>query len=389
MPVYYWFPILGCLGIGFMFMNIPPVATQFMQLFHVGYSGLSFLLSALFWTHALGQIPAGLIIDRLGILRSLVISTVLCTVCSLAPFLAPHNLALAIVMRLVVGMASAMLFLGVVSVVKVLAPPQFLARAQGMQGAAFSLGTMVPYLVLPFFEAQGWVVSYIMVALMPALLLLALLWTPRAPLRQKTAPGNNVSIWLSLKSVARSKQLWFLGCCHGFSFGTITALGSWLPTVLADRDQNNGPEHWALATGVVLLAGTFARIGGGEMGGRSDLHKLLTRLVLGISLLYTAMALMPGPLTTLAAGVCLAVFCGGTYAAVFVLTIRTTGPGLVATGVGFMATVACLINVLLTLLMGNMREYAGSFGPALLVTALCTAALYLWGRRLCRDGSFN
>ena len=26
---------------------------------------------------------------------------------------------------------------------------------------------------------------------------------------------------------------------------------------------------------------------------------------------------------------------------------------------------------------------------ALLVTALCTAALYLWGRRLCRDGSFN
>ena len=372
-----------------MFMNIPPVATQFMQLFHVGYSGLSFLLSALFWTHALGQIPAGLIIDRLGILRSLVISTVLCTVCSLAPFLAPHNLALAIVMRLVVGMASAMLFLGVVSVVKVLAPPQFLARAQGMQGAAFSLGTMVPYLVLPFFEAQGWVVSYIMVALMPALLLLALLWTPRAPLRQKTAPGNNVSIWLSLKSVARSKQLWFLGCCHGFSFGTITALGSWLPTVLADRDQNNGPEHWALATGVVLLGGTFARIGGGEMGGRSDLHKLLTRLVLGISLLYTAMALMPGPLTTLAAGVCLAVFCGGTYAAVFVLTIRTTGPGLVATGVGFMATVACLINVLLTLLMGNVREYAGSFGPALLVTALCTAALYLWGRRLCGDGSFN
>lgn len=377
------------MGIGFMFMNIPPVATQFMQLFHVGYSGLSFFLSALFWTHALAQIPAGLLIDRLGILRSLAISTILCTVCSLAPFLAPQNLALAIIMRLVVGMASSMLFLGVVTVVKVLAPPQFLARAQGIQGAAFSLGTMVPYLVLPFFGAQGWVASYIMVALMPALLLLSLLWTPRASLRQTTVPGTDDSIWLSLKSVAKSKQLWFLGCCHGFSFGTITALGSWLPTVLADRDQNNGPEHWALATGAVLLAGTFARIGGGELGGRSDLHKLLTRLVLGISLLYTAMAVMPGPLTTLAAGVCLAVFCGCTYAAVFVLTIRTTGPGLVATGVGFMATVACLINVLLTLLMGNMREYAGSFVPAMLVTALCTAALYLWGRRLCRDESFR
>ena len=97
MPVYYWFPVLGCLGIGIMFMNIPPVATQFMQLFGVGYSGLSFFLSSLFWTHALAQIPAGLIIDRLGILRSLVISAILCTACSLAPFLAPQGLGLAIV----------------------------------------------------------------------------------------------------------------------------------------------------------------------------------------------------------------------------------------------------------------------------------------------------
>lgn len=373
------------MGIGFMFMNIPPVATQFMQLFNVGYGGLSFFLSALFWTHALAQIPAGLLIDRLGILRSLALSTILCTICSLVPFLAPQNLGLAIVMRLVVGMASAMLFLGVVSVVKVLAPPQFLARAQGMQGAAFSLGTMIPYLVLPLFDTQGWVLSYIMVALMPALLLLSLLWVPRASLRQKNVTVANNSVWLSLRTVARSKQLWFLGCCHGFSFGTITALGSWLPSVLADCGQDSKPENWALATGAVLLAGTFARIGGGELGGRSDLHKLLTRLVLGISLLYAAMALMPGPLTTLAVGICLAVCCGGTYAPVFVLTIRATGQGLVATGVGFMATVACLINVLLTLLMGNVREYAGSFGPALLVTALCTAALYVWGRTLSRS----
>ena len=84
-----------------MFMNIPPVATQFMQLFHVGYSGLSFLLSALFWTHALAQIPAGLIIDRLGILRSLVIATILCTVCSLAAFLAPLYIGIAFFMVIV------------------------------------------------------------------------------------------------------------------------------------------------------------------------------------------------------------------------------------------------------------------------------------------------
>ena len=384
MPVYYWFPVLGCLGIGIMFMNIPPVATQFMQLFGVGYGGLSFFLSSLFWTHALAQIPAGLLIDRLGILRSLVISAILCTAGSLAPFLAPHGLGLAIFMRLAVGMASAMLFLAIVSVVKILAPPQFLARAQGLQGAAFSFGTMLPYLALPIFGTLGWAASYIMVALMPALLLLSLLWVPRTPLQQKTVDAN-YSVWLSLKTVVKSKRLWFLGCCHGFSFGTITALGSWLPSVLADNSPGSHPENWGIATGAVLLAGTLARAGGGELGSRSGLHELLTKLVLGISLLYTAMAFLPGPFPTLAVGVCLAVCCGCTYATIFVLTIRTAGPGLVATGVGFMSTIANMVNVLLTLLMGNVREYAGSFNPALLVTALCAAGLYLWGRMLSRS----
>ena len=384
MPVYYWFPVLGCLGIGIMFMNIPPVATQFMQLFGVGYGGLSFFLSSLFWTHALAQIPAGLIIDRLGILRSLVISAILCTACSLAPFLAPQGLGLAIVMRLTVGMASAMLFLAIVSVVKILAPPRFLARAQGLQGAAFSFGTMLPYLALPFFGPMGWAASYVMVALMPALLLFSLLWVPHGPLQQRTVDANH-SVWLSLKTVIKSKRLWFLGCCHGFSFGTITALGSWLPSVLADNSPGSHPENWGIATGAVLLAGTLARAGGGELGSRSGLHELLTKLVLGISLLYTAMAFLPGPLPTLAAGLCLAVCCGCAYATIFVLTIRTAGPGLVATGVGFMSTIANMVNVLLTLLMGNVREYAGSFTPALLVTALCAAGLYLWGRMLSRS----
>ena len=45
-------------------------------------------------------------------------------------------------MRLVVGLATGLLFLSVVSAVKALCPPAFLNRAQGLQGAAFSLGTM-------------------------------------------------------------------------------------------------------------------------------------------------------------------------------------------------------------------------------------------------------
>ena len=104
---------------------------------------------------------------------------------------------------------AAVLFPGVVSVIRVLAPPQFPARAQGIQGAAFSPGAMAPYLVLPFFGARAWVASFLMVALMPALLRLSLLWRTRViaaqnPPRQQrqhmAVPQNRCQIKTALVS---------------------------------------------------------------------------------------------------------------------------------------------------------------------------------------------
>lgn len=185
-----------------------------------------------------------------------------------------------------------MLFLAVVSVVRVLAPPQFPARARGMQGAAFSPGAMAPYLVLPLFGARAWVASFLIVALMPALLRLSLLWRTRViaaqnPSRQQrqhmAVPQNRCQIKTALVSRLLSRIFfWHHHCSERLA-----------ATVLADCDQNSKPENGTLAAGAVLLAGTFTRAGGGDLGGRSNLHTLLTRLVPGISPLHTAMLSCP------------------------------------------------------------------------------------------------
>lgn len=125
-PVYYWLPALGCLSMGFMLLNVSAVAEQFMRLFDLNYAGLGCFLSALFWAHALVQVPAGLIVERLGTLRALTLSCLLCAAAGFIPLLAPHNLYLAVFMRLVIGLATGLLFLSVVSVVKALCPPAFL-----------------------------------------------------------------------------------------------------------------------------------------------------------------------------------------------------------------------------------------------------------------------
>ncbi|UCF95340.1 MAG: hypothetical protein JSW39_14725 [Desulfobacterales bacterium] len=58
-------------NLGIIFFNIPPALTQLMGLYEVSCTQISLLISALLWSHALMQVPAGMITDRLGLYRSL------------------------------------------------------------------------------------------------------------------------------------------------------------------------------------------------------------------------------------------------------------------------------------------------------------------------------
>ncbi|MDL2210646.1 MFS transporter, partial [Desulfovibrio sp. OttesenSCG-928-O18] len=339
-PLYFWFPVLGSIGLGFFFMNIPPVADQFMTIFGVGYAGLSFFLSAIYWTHSLVQVPAGIFIDRIGAVRSLILCLAICFVCSAAPFLAPDNLWLASLLRLVLGAGTGALFLAMVKVAKILTPPNHIARVQGAQGAAFCCGTMLPYLTLPWAGAYGWVAAYLSGAVFCAVYALTMLRLPRERLRQGPSSATLVQVWAALKIIATSKHIWFLGACHGFAYGSLNTIGNWLPSMLADRKPGTTLEDWAIATSVMLLIGTAARILGGEASRFMPRRVLLCRVVLIIGVFYWAMATATSPLPLLTLAVILAFICGATYASVFTLAIDMAEPAYVATAVGFMNMVA-------------------------------------------------
>lgn len=415
-PVYYWLPALGCLGMGFMFLNVSAVAEQFRLLFDLNYASLGVFLSAPFWAHTLVQVPAGLIVYRLGTLRALVLSCVLCAAACFIPLLAPHSLWLAVFMRLIIGLATGLLFLAIVAAVKVLCPPAYMSRSQGLQGAAFSMGTMVPFVVLPGFGPWGWSAAYVLGGLLSVLLLILLLFTPLAPLRQESAAATRSSfseLLAVVRHVAHNRRLWFIGCCHGFSFGTITALGNWLAVMLADCASANTiasakasakasagaggggtVEAWALPTSTVLLAGTLARVAGGELGNAMPKQRLLALLVAGIGLFYLLLALTfytwaGNTWVLLGFAFALALCCGGTYATVFTLTIEAAGSSQMATAIGFMSMLANCVNVGLIVLMGVVREHTGGFAPALCITGLCAWGLLLWGRSIDWQGSEN
>lgn len=382
-PFYFWFPILVTSGIGFSTMIIPPVADQFMDLFGVGFGGLSFFLSAYYWTHSLIQVPAGILIDRIGPVRSLLLATGTAVLCSLVPFFAPESLVLAISMRLVLGLCSGCLFLVCVKIIKLTAPPRYVSRVQGAQGAAFSLGTMVPYLALPCFGAYGWIAAYALSAFYFVTFFYGAYRLPLRAMRRTKTVQTFRQTWQSVKSIATSREVWFLGCAHGLAFGSLTSVvGNWLPSILVDTRPGTAIEDWALITSVLLLIGTAARVLSGDLARKVPRGRIISVAMLSIGICHWSFAISPGPWIIIAVAFVMAPLCGGTFASLFTLTTDTAPPTAVATAVGFMNMVANLVNVIMVMALGAVRDFTGSFSTGLMVSGSLALAFWFFSRKM-------
>ena len=380
-PIYFWFPVLGCVVGGTFFMSIAPVAEQFMKLFGVGYAGLSIFISMLYWSNAVWQMPGGLIVDRLGVQRSLLICLAVIIATNLIPFIAPASLSLAIAMKLVLGVVTGAFFLVMVKIIKVLTPPVYIARMQGMHGAAFCLGTLIPYLYLPPTGAYGWAASYLSSVLLCLLIGMCMFCLPLDRLRETTAGMTFSQTLQTVKKISTAKIFWMVGCCHGFFFGTINAFGNWLPSILADIKTDSSPEDWAMATGGMLFLGVLGRIFGAEVIGRLPRWKIISHVLLLLGLSYCFLVFCDNPIVYLCVCLVLALLCGLTFASVFTLTIDMAIPAYISTSVGFMNTLANMIGILLILLWGILREYTGGFSHGLCIAAAFTLLIWFWIRK--------
>ena len=375
---YIWFPALISAMGGYLFMSVAPLSTQFMALFGVGYAGMSLFLSGLLWSHSLVQLPAGLILDKLGVYRGFLIAIIIALVSNLLPFLAPENLALATALRFFGGLSSGVLFLAGVKVTAMMAPPEKIAQAQGIQGAAFSLGTMLPFVTLPYLGNEAWRFSYLIPATL-SLVVIALSLLLPASVRKNNAGNSNslANLLNALKFVATSVPIWTLGMFHGLSYGTLNNLGQWLPSILADLHGQSTALGWSLATGAVLLLGTLARAYGSVLLRWYTRSWIINTAVMLIGICYIVLGLIGNVYVGLAVGIALALFGGSTYGSIFSLTGQTVSPVYVATAAGFMNMIANIANVMLTLILGTVREYTGSFSMALCATGIF--ALLVWG----------
>ena len=376
-PAYYWFPVLASVCLGFVFISIPPVAESFMQVFGVSHAGLSVFLSALFLGHSLIQVPAGVIVDRLGVQYSLYLGLLFQLIPTFLPFFWPESLLFGCIMRFIVGVGSGILFLAVVKSIILLAPAGYAERAQGFQGAAFSFGCMLPYLALPVWGEWGWAASYGIGTILCLVLLYSIFRLPQEKLKREEGP--KVAFKLIVKACVATltlRNIIILGCVHGFSFGTINAVASWLPLLLKELALGEQATLWAMSTGAVFFIAGFARILSGELGARHrKIDVILVCLFFSVLLLFAA-SFFTNPHLVLMLGMGIGLVCGLSYSSVFILTSRFVIPGYMATGIGAMNTLANLINLIMVFILGLIRERFESFSYGLLFMGC--AALIVW-----------
>ncbi|MGZ4387803.1 MAG: MFS transporter [Gaiellaceae bacterium] len=237
------------LSAGWNLANVGAIADETAADYGVSLAMVGVFTTALFVMHAAMQIPGGRLADRYGARRVGLAGLAIVVVCSLGA-LATASPALAIAMRTLTGIGSAICFVAGSDYVRTTSGSPF---AQGVFGAAGVGSGGLALAIVPQVEPLiAWRAAYVTAAVVAVLGMLVLLAGPSDPPRVRheahVDAGRLVTDGLLLR----------FGLVHAASFGLSVLLGNWVVTLL----ERAGGLSSGVAGGVgslTLLLGIVSR----------------------------------------------------------------------------------------------------------------------------------
>ena len=367
------FALLAGFNFGIIFLNIPPALTLLMDLYGLSYTGASVLMSALLWTHALMQIPAGMLADRLSIKMSIALGIGLMACGNLVPAMAP-SYSLAIVGRIVTGVGSGISFVSVMKLIVLYSSIDMRGTFQAFFATCFSLGSILAYLAIPELLSLGWQWSYLLPGISCVLLLLVWSFT-----RLAEQPRSTV-VPLPLGRVLRKKTGWILGFYHALSYGSMMTLGNWVPSLLSEVWTNSTATQLAWGGALTMLVGGLGRLAGGFLMLKVPALRIANGSIVVIAILFWGLYAIQIPMLTLVLALAAVWFASLNFGAIFELVSRTVNSASLATAFGFVNFLANLGAVLFTLVFGLAKDLTGTFFGGFLIMALAAAMAYFFGK---------
>ena len=378
MNIEIGFALLTGFNFGMIMMNIPPVLNELMDLYGVSYIEISALMSALLWPHTVMQLPAGMIVDRLGVRRTQFLSYACMCVGSAMPAISPV-LGWGIAGRIVTGLGTGMGWLATLKMLAISAPEGRAGAYQAFFAGFFSLGSILAYLCIPVIARAGWQ----WVFLTPAILcLLQLLFVPFL----KGAPIASVQPLLPLRRIVKMRSAWLLGIYHAVSYGSMLSLGNWVPSLLAEVSLHRSATQLAWGGALIMLVSGLGRISGGFIIFRVSPYAVAHGSILALCMLFAGLALIPEPTTVLILALLGAWFGSVIFGALFQLASRSAPADSLGAMLGFINFLANFGAAAFTLLFGWSKDTLGSFTWGFAFLAPLAAAALVAGWRILGRG---
>jgi MFS family permease len=353
---------------GFTMLAMPPAVSALMSLYGVSYTGISILLSALFWSHAAVQIPGGMITDRMGLRKTLLLAQICFLFGTIVP-LFHVSLPLAVAGRVLSGIGSGLTFVAGLKFISTNAPPNRTPVYQSAFGSCIPFGGICAFAVIPYLLRFSWWWAFLIPGLAALLMIPAVLTIKMSDTRQSSSLP-------ALKEAVRLPVGWVLGLVAAVSYGGFMTVGNWTPSLLADAVPDI-PAHIAAWGGAaIMLTGGVARLSGGFTLLRFSAWQVTKWATAFLTLAFLGLSLSPAAWAALLLGLGVAWFGSVTFAAFFHVASLSIRPEAMGTLFGFINLLANVGAVGFIIVFGTVRDATGSFAWGFGIMAAVTAMAY-------------
>ncbi|MFJ9993059.1 MFS transporter [Pseudomonas putida] len=368
-------------------------------------SEAGFILGAFFWTYALCQIPAGMLVDRFGAKVVLGAAVIWWSVFTMATSLVRTGAGL-LGLRLMLGVGEAGAFPAATKFVERWFPRTERGMATGIYDSGARGGTLIALpLCTAIIGAWGWQASFIVTGLIG--IVWAVVWkftaseypsqnkyVNRAEVRhiQGDAQEERIStVRIRWKALLRTRQIWAMALGLACQSYVIYFFITWYPTYLVNERGFSLLQlgFFGVLPGIAGLIGSFvggwasdeiANSGYGISVGRKVC--IVVGMVLGASIGLAGLATE----AWLALALLSLAFFGVSAATSSMLAIPADvspsgSRSIVGTLAGFQNSIANFAGIASPVIIGYLKDQTGSFAPGLLsasVIALTGCLIYVF-----------
>lgn len=354
----------------------PSLAAQPIGTFyHLSNSGFGSLSSLFFWIYAPMQILVGLLLDRYGARRFILLGSCACATGTLI-FAATNNLWIGGAGRVLTGFGASFAFVAALWLVNHWFAPERFAMMSGGVNAVGMVGAAVGGLALSSVIADtGWRAVFIatgLAGLAFCVVAYVLLKDPVSPAATADAgPAEHVRD--SLTTVFGDRRIWAISLIGLLYYMPVNVYGGLWGTTELVRDHHRSPVAAEAVVSLIFWGLAVGSIAGGWL---SDLLRHRKYLVcvgaILTGLAYAAVIYLPAPEFVEGALLFIAGFFGGFQMLTFTMAKEGQANGMVGTVVAFVNMIGIAGALIFQPLVGFLADWAGgSFSLALATVPAC------------------